>query len=177
MTIKFEKWKNGTYVVARNEKGHFVTYRKQKGSGIKTKEQAVNLFTKYGSFTKDTIKLRGEKNITIKDKSIISKRKIGKNTYVIHSKDVLKKYKKFQYISKIYWGKERKQTTGYSNFNADKSQSLNRAIAGAIKANIITYDYKIEIYDNNVGVAVSPDMKVRVMFEYKTEVMSYVYTK
>jgi len=173
-TVRFERWKKGTYLVVRNDKGNFITYRKQKGSGVRTKEQAIKLYKKYGSFTENVVKLKGTKTTTIKDKSFISKRKIGKNTFVVNSSKPLKKYNKFQYITKIFWGDNRQVTTGYSNLNSNRLESVNRAISGAIKAGIITYDYKIELYDNNVGVAVSPNMQTRVMFEFKSEVMSYV---
>ena len=172
-TISFENWKSGRHIVLRNEKGYFITYRKQKGSGIKTFKQALEIFNKTGTFNPKSIRV-GKKRVKTK-KDILSRTKIGKNTFIIRSNKPLENEKYYQHVTKIYWGNKRRKTIGYSNMRGTKAESIKRAIYGAIKAGIIDYEWVVDI-DN--GVAYPPETnKKSIKFELVHQVATYVKEK
>ena len=169
MKTKFENWKNGRYIVQRNDQGKFITYRKQKGSGIKSVKQANEILNKTGTFRVDTVRI-GVKRVKAND--ILSRTKIGKNTIILRTNKPLKKENYYQYVTSIYWIKARKTTIGFSNMRSNKEESTKRAIQGAIRLGIISYEWTVDI-DNLIATPPEADGKP-VRFTIKHEVSTYV---
>jgi len=170
--IKFENWKSGRVIIQR-DKGKIVTWRKVKGSGIKTKADALEIFNTTGSFRRDVIRLKQK---TIKTKlKVFSKTKIGYNTYVVRTNKPIKSEHHYQYITLIYWGKERHKTIGYSNLRGTREQSIQRAVQQAIRDRIISYEWRVDI-KNRIATPPNPKEKA-IRFELTQEVGTYVKAK
>jgi len=171
--IRFENWKNGRWIVERNSEGKRTTWRKQKGSGIKTLVEAKEIFDLTGTFRKDTIKIN-EKTVKTRQK-IYSRTRIGKNTIIVRSNKTLKSETHYQYFAMIYWGKERRRTTGWSNIRGSLKQAIERSIQQAIRDRIITYEYRVDVQN---GTAYPPNPKQKpIKFEVRHEVATYVKAK
>jgi len=54
--LKFETWNGRRAIVLRTEEGKLITWRYQKGSGIKSKQIAKKVYTKNGTFHRDRVK-------------------------------------------------------------------------------------------------------------------------
>lgn len=204
MQIKFENWKSGKQAVVRNNKGQFVTKTRVKGSGIKTKKAFIKQYKDTGSLSKKTaivsnkinrvgnfkkskkpkknkkiLKIKGKdgtKTLTTDYKRV---ELIGKNTALIHSEKSIKGEKRYQFITTVYWGKDKIKTVGYSNLKNKKgtpTQAFNRAYGHAISLGLLRYDYTIKLDSDANGEAISPNGKHKVAFTYNTEVGTYVQT-
>jgi hypothetical protein len=169
--IHFENWKNGKWIVNRVN-GKRTTWRKLKGSNIKTKAEAAEILSKTGSFRLNVIKVKN-KSVKVKQR-IISRTKLGTNTIVVRTKTPLRNEKHFQHITIIYWPKGQK-TIGYSKLQGTLEQSIHNSIQAAIRDRIITYEYVIDIAK---GIAIPPNPKHKTLnFKVKHEVATYVKAK
>jgi hypothetical protein len=175
--VKFENWKSGRYIVKRTEKGAFVTYRKQKGSGIKSRSQAQEIYNLTGTFRSDVVRVNKkrvklEKNVQQK---IYSKTMIGKNTSIIRTNLPIKSEKYYQHVAIIYWykrGTKRQKSIGYSDIRGTKEDAIKRAVWNAIRDKIITYTWSVNFETNQAFPPDSNSKPIRI--ELKHEVATYV---
>ena len=192
--ITFETWKGKKVIVIRNENKKFISWKIQKGSGIKTKEQAYKVYKKNNSLDKQTVRIsrnnpktniksvntvtiKGKdksKNINVKDSNFQNATQIGKNTVVLRSKRRVKNQQYYQIIAKVKWGDKVSETIGYSDIKGTPEQAFNRARSGAIMKGLISYDHKIKFEGKFKGIAYKPNNIV--YFEVNFEVQTYVNT-
>jgi len=163
--FKLETWKRGKYWVLRDKKGVLITFTTKKKGVFKADVEKT--YKEYKTLNQRVINY-------IKRYGVISEKRIGKNTVVKVSDEILPKQDYYQVTCVIDWGTT--ETVGYSNIKGSKEQAFDRALADAINQNIITYKYT-HIPKGNTGVYISPDGKkyvyYTVSYKYQTYVKSY----
>jgi hypothetical protein len=194
-TISFEIWGKKRVIVVRNEKGKFLSRIQQKGSGIKTKEQAYKIYQKNQTLNKKVVRIskksaetdnsktdkliiKGKdksKTLNLKSKGFRKAKQIGKNTAIIRTKKKFNNEEYYQIVVTVKWGDKQVETIGYSDIKGNKLQAFNRARSGAIARRLIDYDHKISFESETKGVAFKPNNIV--YFEMFTEVQTYVNTE
>ena len=194
-TLKFENWKSGRRLVIRNEKGQLIASRTQKGSGIKTKEQAKKIFKKTGTFYIDRTRISRNfsrlenkkikkvtfagksktKQISTTNKGFRSITQIGKDTVLIRSKKPIRNEKHAQKVVELKI--EGKVYYVYSDLNGSEKeknkQAFLRARSDAIANGVINYDWSIQPTGTDKGAFVSPRGQ-QVPFTYTVEVQTFV---
>jgi len=158
--INIETWKNGKrYIVAR-EKGRLIQVRKQSGSNIKTKRQAMELFKKNNSFHKDLVRERLTKttvNYKLKKVNInfqgTEQQFSEELTKWKKSKPIYKpKYSSMYLVQGIYNGK-RISATSHKIGTADvrnKDDARNDAWLNFLR--LLSKNYNSEMYDAGEGI-------------------------
>ena len=174
MIINFEVWKGRKVIVARNETGGFQSWRPQKGSGLRTKQQATNLFKQNKTFNPDIARV-GRNRVQARD--IIRIDDFGKSTQVVVSKGVPKKQDIVQYVAFINWqvGGRVVMTRGFSEKlinGGNKKQAFDMAIGEAVSNHIITYEWDVQEVNSERGVAIKGDKKI--WFKVQYQVQSYI---
>lgn len=180
-TIRKESWKGRAYWVVRNEKGSFVTFTRQKGSGLRTKAQAIERFKKQDTLRDATVLVRGAKGrkraVDTRGVTIFGRKKIGRNTELIRSDRPVKADTR-QIVAKVSWGKI--TTYGYSNkFSSNyratqaREDAFRRARSDAINQGVIGYDWHIEWISNTQGIATHPNRKQAVLFTAEFQYFSF----
>jgi len=191
-TTYFENWKRGRIIVKREDvyktkgtktiklKGKIITYRKQKGSNIRSRIEAEEIFRKTKTFYKDRWKISGK---VYQSKDIESVSKIGsfKDTSQIVSSSPIKGIGVYQYKVDVKWDDTQNKlidtTTGFSKSSVKlkekemKESAFHYAVGKAVAKQIITYDYKQHEITPTRGVYIYGDHRVFYYSVYK--VLSY----
>jgi len=175
-------------IVARDDKNKILTYRYQKGSGIKSINQAQSQLNKTGTLYENRVR-SGNQTIEVNDFVRITK---SANVNIIESKTPTKSSAPYQYSALIRWdlGTSNPTSIGYSNLvNAkskrntslklgNKKEAFDRAIGNAVSQGILsgTSDgYEIQMSTNERGIAIKKgNPKIRVWFKVTFEVVTYV---
>jgi len=181
MVTRFETWKGKRVIISRDNDNKINTWRYQKGSGIKTKNQAQMQLNKTGTFYEDRVRTG---SITTEVKGVVSISNLNQYTSVITSKSVPKKETfPTQFSCRVFWqtGKRIVTTQGYSDFvkghgysaiNKSKSQAFDRAVGEAVSQDIVTYNHDIQHISPEKGVAIKGDE--RIFFRVSFEAVTYI---
>jgi len=178
MVLKFETWKGRRVIVSRDENNKFQTFRKLKGSGIKTKNQAQIQLNKTGTFYEDRVRIG---NTTTNVKGVDRVIKIGKTTSVISSKKPpTKTTAPYQYAAYVTWQLKKRivSTKGFSDLvskGGNKRQAFDRAYGVAVSDGVLTggsNSANAQFITSERGVVVQGDE--RVHFKVNYEVQTYI---
>lgn len=194
--IKFENWKSGKTIVQRDSKGRFVSKLPQKGSGIRTKQQAYERIKTSGTLRKDTARVsrrnpsiengniskvtikgsKKSKTIRVKRAKLRKAQMIGKNTIFLSTEKLIPSQQHYQYICTIKWGDNQRESYGYSDLRGTKKQAIQKAINHASSLKIINYTQKQEenvtFIDDKTGQVT--DGREIIFFTYEITVKTYV---
>jgi len=162
-------------------KGKVLAYRPQKGSKLRSRIEAQQIYYKTKTLYNDRWKV-GRR--IVKGKSITSVYKVGdyNNTYQIVSTAPVKEVGNYQFEAKIIWEvKGNPETTAYSkgtlNENVTRitslrNEALNSAIGSGVTKKIISYEYDIQMISPERGVAIKGNS--RIFFRVYYRVLSYI---
>ena len=193
--VRFETWK-GSRVITYRKNGKIVSRVKQKGTGIKSVEEAKSRIKRFGTFKKNTLALQKSKimkkrdvknlkeiqvkvsdkkvkKIDVKNKNVKTATLIGKTTVLISSEKKLKKQGFYQNVCRIQWGSPSNETIGYSDIRGSKRQAFKRALGGAINLGYITYEAEISKVNKNELIAVEPNGK-KIKIKMDCYIQTYV---
>ena len=199
MSIRFEYWKKTKtitsrgvkfkvddgrkrVIVDRDENNKLNTFRNQRGSGIKSLNQAVAIKNKTGTFYTDRVRV-GKTTTEVRGFKGVTK---TSNVGVIESTKPTKSTAPYQYTCYLTFqlkGKNKfAKTTGFSNFvnktndygdvKGTKQQAFNRAIGMANSQGIITYEHDIQYGSDSRGVAIKGDEIIH--FTISFEILTYL---
>jgi len=139
--VVFKNYAGIKYAVYLDNKGNRVTWRKLKGSGIKSREDAYNLISTTGTFYPDRIKISrnkpriagveakilyiGSKAVNVTKAKVRSSVAIGKKALLVRSKNPISKYKNYQYVCRLEF-RGYKSVEGYSNLVKPSALQVKR---------------------------------------------------
>ena len=178
-SISFKVIKGSRYIIKRDSKGRYESRRKQKGSGIRSRQQAYEIYRKTSTLYKDRVRIKSKdaspKTVDVEESSKVYQ--IGKNTGMIKSKTPVSNQNHYQWTATVQWGKHK--TTGYSTIKGSKKEAFNMALAKAIDKRYVTYEHHIQFANETEGVAVKGmDMVVfKVQYLAQTFIMTAPTTR
>ena len=168
-------------IVVRKSTGLIQSWRYQKGSGIKTKSQALAIYGSNNTLYKDKVRV-GDR--TLQAEGVRDPTRIGKNTGSVFSKrPAAKGNDAYQWSAFITWP-EGKKSRGFSNLvnearkgltKGRQIQAFDRAIGDAVTNQIITYEYDVQMATDTRGVATLGN--TTIWFNVKYEVQTFLRLK
>ena len=176
--IFFETWtlrnKRRRVIVYRKE-SRVQTWRIQKNSGIRTKQQAIEQYKQTQTFHPKRARVRSKettpKTVSIPETARVTQ--IGVNTGIITTKDT-KVQREYQYRAVVTWG-DKGTTTGYSRMKGTKQQAFHFALAEAINQRIVGYEsHTIQWTSHTSGIAQAK--REKILFYVQYDILNWVKT-